>query len=416
MTLLLFTATYPYGDTEQTFLDVEIRHLLNEFERVILIPRNLRGSRLPQPNGIEVDESYSTYLNKTSSRLVGGISALQSPYFYQEILSRPNLLLYPQAIFRLIGFLGGAHLTSRWVEAWVKNHGQDTSQLMFYTYWLDQATLGIGLVKQRDPRIRLVSRAHGYDIYEEYYYKPAFWPGRRETLSILDRLFPDSEAGTQYLKERYPDFTLKYRTALLGVTDSGFINQPSLDEPFRVVSCSMIRLEKRVEKILEGVRHAAKLRPNQCFEWYHIGNGETRTDLQKLADETFPANAKAYLSGYSDKHSLMRFYKETPLDVFVNVSATEGTPVSVMEAISYGIPVIATSVGGNTEIVSDRNGILLDSNPTPEEIAQALLKICDSPGLAQKMRVESRRVWEESYNADVNFRAFAEQLKAIRQS
>jgi glycosyltransferase involved in cell wall biosynthesis len=87
-----------------------------------------------------------------------------------------------------------------------------------------------------------------------------------------------------------------------------------------------------------------------------------------------------------------------------------------MEAISYGIPVIATSVGGNTEIVSDRNGILLDSNPTPEEIAQALLKICDSPGLAQKMRVESRRVWEESYNADVNFRAFAEQLKAIRQS
>jgi colanic acid/amylovoran biosynthesis glycosyltransferase len=413
--LLLFTATYPYDASEQTFLDVEVRHLLDEFEQVVLVPRNLRGRRLPLPNGIEVEESYSVYLNETSSRIVGGLATLRSSYFYQEIFARPHLLLFPRALIRLIGFFWGAHLTARWLENWIEGHGQNTSQLMFYTYWLDQATMGIGLVKQRDARIRLVSRAHGYDIYEEYYYKPAFWPGRHVTLSLLDRLFPDSEAGARYLKERYPGFVSKYQTELLGVVDPGFVNGPSQDGVLRIVSCSMIRPEKRVDQILEGVHQAAKLRPSQRFEWYHIGNGDTRVELQKRANETLPPNAQARLPGYSGKQALMRFYQDTSLDVFVNLSATEGTPVSIMEAISCGIPVIATNVGGNPEIVSERNGILLSPNPTSDKVAQALLKICDNPEMAKKMRSESRRVWEESYNADVNFRAFARQLKAIRQ-
>jgi glycosyltransferase involved in cell wall biosynthesis len=75
--------------------------------------------------------------------------------------------------------------------------------------------------------------------------------------------------------------------------------------------------------------------------------------------------------------------------------------------------VIATNVGGNPEIVSERNGILLRSDPTPEEVARALLWICDTPEATRKMREESRKVWQESYNADVNFREFAERIKSI---
>lgn len=113
----------------------------------------------------------------------------------------------------------------------------------------------------------------------------------------------------------------------------------------------------------------------------------------------------------------MLHYKEKSVDLFVNLSTTEGgAPVSIQEATSCGIPIIATNVGGNPEIVSERNGILLDQNPTPDEVAQALLKICDNPEMASKMRKESRRVWEESYNAEVNFRAFAQRLREIRQS
>jgi len=164
---------------------------------------------------------------------------------------------------------------------------------------------------------------------------------------------------------------------------------------------------------LEGILCASQMRKHQKFEWTHMGNGSVRSELQKKADRLFPENAKAFFPGYTTKSSLMKFYKEHPVDVFINVSSTEGTPVSVMEAASCGIPIIATSVGGNPEIVSEGNGILLNSNPTPDEIAKAIFTFLDDPEAAVGKRSGSRAVWMERYNADVNFRTFAERLQSI---
>ena len=173
---------------------------------------------------------------------------------------------------------------------------------------------------------------------------------------------------------------------------------------------------KRVNLLLDGILCAAQMRPDQQFEWTHMGNGSIRSELQENADRRFPANAKAFFPGYSNKDALMKFYRNEPVDVFTNVSSSEGTPVAVMEAVSCGIPVIATAVGGNQEIVSEKNGILLSPNPTPEEIAKAILDLFDHPESADSKRKGSRIVWMERYNAEINFRAFAERLKSIGES
>jgi glycosyltransferase involved in cell wall biosynthesis len=74
-------------------------------------------------------------------------------------------------------------------------------------------------------------------------------------------------------------------------------------------------------------------------------------------------------------HDAVRdFYLTQPVDVFVNASTTEGVPVSIMEAMSFGVPVVATDVGGTGELVNSRNGALLVPNPTPAEIADAILR------------------------------------------
>jgi glycosyltransferase involved in cell wall biosynthesis len=72
-------------------------------------------------------------------------------------------------------------------------------------------------------------------------------------------------------------------------------------------------------------------------------------------------------------------------------------------------------VGGNPEIVKDKNGILLGANPSPEEIARAFHVFLDNPALAARKRRGSYEVWSERYNADVNYRVFAERLKSIRE-
>lgn len=414
MNLVLFSSTYPFdGGAEQTFLDPELAHLSRVFERVILVPKKIVGNCLPLPANVTVDETYARLLSKVNALALTG-EVFGARLFYQELLSRAALAFYPSALIRMSRFLAVARLTCRWVLNWLDQ--SESGPNVFYTYWFDSSSLGIGLAKQRHPRIKLVSRAHGYDLYEEPYYRPPYWPFRRRALALLDALFPDSGAGTRYLAQKYPDSSSIYETALLGVTDPGFASSASSDGCFRIVSCSMLVPMKRVDLLLDGMHSAARRRPDQQFLWTHKGNGSARDELQKKADRLLPKNARAFFPGYSDKAALMQFYRQDPADVFVNVSASEGTPVSIMEAASCGIPIIATAVGGNPEIVSERNGVLLGANPAPEEIAEAFFTFLDNPEVMLEKRKGSRAVWMERYNADINFRSFAERLRSIGES
>ena len=76
--------------------------------------------------------------------------------------------------------------------------------------------------------------------------------------------------------------------------------------------------------------------------------------------------------GQIDHDDVLDWFEENPADVIINVSSSEGLPVSIMEAFSYGIPVIATAVGGMPEIVSEDCGVLLDADFQPEELATIL--------------------------------------------
>ena len=130
--------------------------------------------------------------------------------------------------------------------------------------------------------------------------------------------------------------------------------------------------------------------------------------------EVISSNAEGYFDGYVPIEQIMNYYRENPVDVIVNVSESEGgSPVSIMEALSCGIPAIATAVGGNPEIVSGQNGILLNANPSPDDVAEALLKMLDNPDETTRRRAASRAVWQEKYDAARNFDVFAKRLKAI---
>jgi len=235
------------------------------------------------------------------------------------------------------------------------------------------------------------------------------------TLANLDRLFLVSQAAIDYLSKKYPNYSTLYELSRLGVRDLGFSSSSSKDDIFRIVSCSSFVPSKRVELLLEGILSAAKSLPNQLFEWRHFGEGEARADLNKKIKSSFPSNARGIMDGYIPNDDLMRYYNDNPVDIFINVSSYEGTPVSIMEAISCGIPVIATAIGGNSEIVKDENGLLLSANPNPEEIARAIQTILDNPQLAAKKREGSCRVSQESYLADTNYLEFAKRLVMIRR-
>ena len=141
-------------------------------------------------------------------------------------------------------------------------------------------------------------------------------------------------------------------------------------------------------------------------QWTHIGEGKLFEDL-KLECEKLPKNIETNFLGSMDNKMLRNFYVENPFDVFLNVSQSEGIPVSVMEALSAGIPVFATNVGGTSELVDDEVGKLIESNFDPKDLAVELQKFHQLNKLKKEsIRNAARGKWLLMSNADNVFPEF----------
>lgn len=405
-TVVILTGSYP-----DTFLEPEIKFFSKSFDRVILVPARRDGRSCTNPKGVEIDESFA-FKRDTFWKLGIGCAAFLSSLSYTELLARPVTLIQVRALKKLFRFVGNAELTKRWVWDLVSERHMDLSKTIFYTYWFNSVAMGIGLAKTRYPEIKLISRAHNSDLYE-YRHKPPYIPCRSDLLKTLDLLFLVSEDGQKYIANRYPLFANLCQVAKLGIRDPGFSTRRSDDGVFRIVSCSFVVPVKRIDLLIRALKYLGTLKPYAQFEWVHIGDGQLTNHVRKLADNILPNNVKYSFLGYLPNEEVLSFYRYNAVDAFINVSAVEGLPVSILEALACGIPVIATDVGGNREVVSDRNGMCLSSNPSAREIALAIIKLVDSPGLLGKKKEESRKVWEEKHNTEIVSHLFVSRLKSI---
>ena len=259
-------------------------------------------------------------------------------------------------------------------------------------------------------RGKSVVRFHGSDLYEE---AKGFLPFRERLFPAIDMACPVSQHGADYLKNRYGALTPPVTVSRLGTKDWGINPEPITNQPFHLVSCAHIIPLKRIDLILEALfllyRENRLSRP---LLWTHIGEGALRNQFEKsVMDAKLTEKLTICFHGEMLHDDVMVFYKEKPVDLFISTSRSEGVPVSMMEALSFGIPVMATAVGGVPELVSDDAGCLLPANPTTEEIALRLFEYMELPPSAQKAkRKQARSVWENGWNADVNFKQFCTTL------
>lgn len=412
MNLILFTDSYPYDyAAEQTFLGEELKALVSCFDRIVVVPRYCKGNRLPILPGVEVDESYSRFL--VDKRKMSFFSFLFMREFYLEIASRLQVLSQPEAMMRLLKFLNVANLTYIWLVKKFSFSGDCSSNCMIYTYWFTDITMGAGLIRQKFHRVRVVSRAHGYDIYEEFF-SPPYWPCRSWILSKVDALFLASNDGVSYMNTHYPAFVNKFQVAHLGVKDPGYFAKKSEDGVFRIVSCSSVDSNKRVDLLFRGLVRFAEMNPEQKIHWVHFGDGQGMSTLLEISSSANLKNLSWSFPGYVPNKVVMAHYEKEPVDIFATVSASEGgAPVSIQEAISCGIPVLATSVGGIKDIVFDKNGFLLSAMPTVDEVALALFDIAKNIKTLERKKKHSRLIWDDMFSAHKNFKSFSAQLKSL---
>lgn len=105
-----------------------------------------------------------------------------------------------------------------------------------------------------------------------------------------------------------------------------------------------------------------------------VGDGETRSDVTRMVEELDLRESVLMLGHRDNIPNLLR-----AMDVFVLPSRREGAPISVLEAMGCGLPVVATDVGGVTEFLQDGENSRIVPPRNHEALAEAMLWMLDNP-------------------------------------
>ncbi|EOU1122728.1 glycosyltransferase [Clostridium perfringens] len=411
--LILINDSFPFKSGE-TFIESEVK-FYNDFNEVYIYP-------FPVKNGIkqmvEVDENINIVKNNNNfgflNKIFYSIKCLLDRVFIQEIrYLYKNKKLNVNTVIELLSFMCNGKFYTNNLYNELINKLDNNSDIYIYSYWMYiPAYIAIELKEKLKIKkinsIKVFSRCHRFDVYE-YTHKFSYIPLRKYIVRNLDKIFSISDDAKKYLINRYNNLDNKIEISRLGTFNDYIKKDVEKGKCLRIVSCSWIRPVKQVTKILEAI---SELEFN--IEWTHIGDGEEFDKLKEMSKK-LNSNIKCIFTGALSNSEVKKTYINNDYDIFINVSKSEGVPVSIMEAMSYGIPVIATNVGGTSEIVINKeNGYLIQENFEINELRNYIVNIyMMNSSEYKKMRYNSRMIWEEKCCANTNYCNFIKLLKEI---
>lgn len=444
--VVLFTNTFPYGVGE-TFLEDEIPLLSEAFDRVIVYPLHMpdnpisngysRGDRIA-PYNFEVRPPLLDFDNKNRWKLLTkGLFCMSwaRGFSYELIRIFRNFLKGGKDaglkerfkdlrnslwIFCNYTLLLRAMLANRKALRAIR---ADLDRVAYF-YWGDKSAMLIPYLKQSvaPGSTKFVARFHGSDLYEN---AKGFLPYRRKIFKSLDYAIAISQNGAEYIRSNYAQWL--HSQDALKIFPLGSMNPMPVPimqhtRKFRIMSCSNVIPLKRVGMIAEALQQLGKNMSTLLelssqsingIEWVHFGDGPLLGEVKSKCNG-LPSFMKVIFMGQQPHENVMDYYVRNRVDLLVQVSTSEGVPVSIMEAMSFGTPVVATNVGGVSEIVNNTNGTLLDRNLSVKNLADAIYSYLNMDEATTDVKRQAAfKTWQEHWNGASNYTAFAEFLKGL---
>lgn len=406
--IILITSRFPYFGGEQ-FLETEAEYYSQHKEVSFTILPILKGTQKREiSSSIKVE---NIFLNKNWSRakIFYFISTLFSKHLYREFflynmfnLKKLKILLYSLILHQFY---------MKKLEVFLEN-SKNLEDTIFYTYWNNEATYALQSLKDKYG-YKIVTRIHRGDIYEEestFNYLPL----KKQFTHNIDKIYTITQSANSYLVERYGFKKESIELSRLGVKDLGINSLPSAPNELHLVSCSFLSEIKRVDKIIEALALLSIEKSQLNIKWSHIGDGHLYEKLLTLANKKLAErkNIRFSFLGNLKNREVYAFYKQNRVDIFINVSESEGVPVSIMEAMSCHIPVIAPDVGGVSDMVIEgHNGRLLSEACLVLEITKSL---ADVEFFKKKsIRENAYKIYLEKYSASSNYTDFISSLTEV---
>lgn len=218
------------------------------------------------------------------------------------------------------------------------------------------------------------------------------------------------------------DFLMPYRHKMLPPVPNGVelvdpdmanvrkITRASLGIPedqFVAIIVSRLTREKGYEDLSAALRLSEQA--GRKFDLVVVGDGDgsgqIRAGFENLKD------IRVHFVGHQQNVGLFL----SLADAFVFPTWHENLSNALLEAMAHGLPVIATSVGGNTEVIGRGGGLLIPPHDPPA-IAEALAKLHDQTELRSGLGLLARKVAQEHYSLDAMVRGWEATYDRILQA
>ncbi len=413
--LVFITSHFPFGKGE-TFIDSEFPFLEINFDRIIIIAQDASGNLTRTAN-----EKTTVIRYNTSTSLTGFVYMpaliIKNTGSLIKLVKEENV--FRKSIGRPLNAARFLHLFKRLIKVFqlrdfiveTLTRQKINENIVFYSYWLRTGAQAISLLDYRSS-IK-IARAHGSDIYEEKT-RLNYLPLLSFMVKRLNAVFFISENGEKYLSRKTGNINQPFILSYLGVNDHYCDTPPETNaDKFVIVSCSNIIALKRLDLIIRALE---VLDTEKELVWLHFGEGEQKDFLTGLAKEKLgkKKNISYKFMGFFNNDELLDFYCKNRVDLLINTSITEGIPVSMMEAQCAGIPIVATDVGGVSEIVTDGTGFLIPSDFTPQQLAGQIATFIEmDENKIMEIRYNARKNWKLNFNAITNYTKFIECVNDI---
>ena len=202
-----------------------------------------------------------------------------------------------------------------------------------------------------------------------------------------------------------PSLSKKVAMVHLGVNIKNLKNKKSImDDSFIIVTPAELKEHKGHVYAIEAAKKLIDMGVSN-FKWFFYGSGPLLNKLQKKVKELNLIN-HCYFPGIIDHHELLNKYENNKVDIVISSSISilnvfEGIPVSLMEAMSYKIPVIATDCGGTKELVNGQSGILVNQKDS-ESLKNAICKLINNYDYRSEIGTNGRNKIKQDFDTKKN--------------
>ena len=178
-----------------------------------------------------------------------------------------------------------------------------------------------------------------------------------------------------------------------GIDLSAYRPRPARMRLRRITTVANLRAEKAHETLIESAARLVRDYPD--IEFQFVGGGRRRQELHAIAERLGVAHAVRFLGHREDIPALL-----AESDIFALTSRSEAFPNAVLEAMAAGLPVVASDVGGVSELIEHRkNGVLVRAGDVPG-VAAALGGLIERPDEAAALGEAARRTVDARFSFD----------------